>query len=481
MKRLSFFLILIVAVNLNVQVAQDVAASAALKWFSQISGEITTPEQISKAQSFHHNNQTLFYSFSFKDGGFVLVSADKRTKPILGYSTTNDFISSNTGNAVELNSLPSSPVKELLTEYAEQINTIKLNKNITEHGEWDRITKGGTSVVHNSNDVEPLTDALWGQGYPYNIYCPLLSSGQRTVAHCGATAMAILLRHYKFPSHGLSSVSYSWQGQTLAADFSAATYDYDKMPTSLTNATEEEIHQVAQLSYHCGLAQYVNYGIPYSYSQYDWWNSIPDAFELYFGYERPLVKYKQAYSAADWEQLLINELSEGCPIFYWSDGSGGHFWVLDGYQEPGYFHMNWGWNGAGNGYFTLDNLVIGSIAFTSTQAAFINLRPNLSVSSVSDEQILPEDFQLKQNYPNPFNPTTTINYTIPSVGTRHVVSTKLTVTNLLGQVISTLVDKDQTPGIYNATFNASSFPSGVYFYTLVAGNFVQTKKLVLLK
>ena len=89
---------------------------------------------------------------------------------------------------------------------------------------------------------------------------------------------------------------------------------------------------------------------------------------------------------------------------------------------------------------------------------------------------VPSSFQLSQNYPNPFNPTTTINYQIS--GTGKVV---LKVFDILGREVATLVNETKEEGSYKATFNASTLSSGVYFYTLKAGNFISTKKMMYLK
>lgn len=86
------------------------------------------------------------------------------------------------------------------------------------------------------------------------------------------------------------------------------------------------------------------------------------------------------------------------------------------------------------------------------------------------------DFSLKQNYPNPFNPSTTIEYTVP-VNT-HVT---LKIYDILGKEVGTLVDRDQNSGSYIVIWNASNLSSGVYFYKLVAGNNVQTKRMLLSK
>jgi hypothetical protein len=98
------------------------------------------------------------------------------------------------------------------------------------------------------------------------------------------------------------------------------------------------------------------------------------------------------------------------------------------------------------------------------------------VVSVHSEENIPMSFALDQNFPNPFNPTTTIRYSIPA---RSFVILK--VFNSLGQQVATLVDQEQSVGVYSIQWQASDLPSGVYFYNLQANDFVETKKLVLLK
>lgn len=85
-------------------------------------------------------------------------------------------------------------------------------------------------------------------------------------------------------------------------------------------------------------------------------------------------------------------------------------------------------------------------------------------------------YHLSQNYPNPFNPTTTIQYYVPERST-----IKLVVYNTIGQEVAVLADGEKEPGSYSFDFNASELPSGIYFYRLQAGSFIQTKKMVLLK
>jgi Secretion system C-terminal sorting domain len=89
---------------------------------------------------------------------------------------------------------------------------------------------------------------------------------------------------------------------------------------------------------------------------------------------------------------------------------------------------------------------------------------------------LPKEFSLYQNYPNPFNPSTTIQFALPKES-----FTKLEIFNALGQKVSTLVSESLSPGIYKYKWDAGGYSSGVYFYRITTGNFVQTKKLLLTK
>jgi hypothetical protein len=93
----------------------------------------------------------------------------------------------------------------------------------------------------------------------------------------------------------------------------------------------------------------------------------------------------------------------------------------------------------------------------------------------------PSEFRLEQNYPNPFNPSSTIDFSIPLLGTGHTVSVQLKIYDLLGREVTKLVDEEKSPGNYEVKFNASGLPSGVYFYNLRAGDFVQTRKMLLVK
>src|SRR5690606_5372194 len=90
--------------------------------------------------------------------------------------------------------------------------------------------------------------------------------------------------------------------------------------------------------------------------------------------------------------------------------------------------------------------------------------------------VLPVQYSLEQNYPNPFNPVTSIKYAISD---KQFVQLKIF--DVIGNEVATLVDREQPAGNYEIVFDASGFSSGVYFYKITAGNFIETKKMVLLK
>jgi hypothetical protein len=112
-----------------------------------------------------------------------------------------------------------------------------------------------------------------------------------------------------------------------------------------------------------------------------------------------------------------------------------------------------------------------------------------TITEVGDnENETPNSFVLNQNYPNPFNPTTVISYSIPNLIEKSFsnagmqsVNVTLTIYNTLGQKVATLVNEVQTPGNYKVKFEVSDLPSGIYFYTLRAGEYVATKKMILMK
>ena len=154
---------------------------------------------------------------------------------------------------------------------------------------------------------------------------------------------------------------------------------------------------------------------------------------------------------------------------------GGQYAYKFGMDYPGASNVNSGveWMdnempfGVNHAFFLVDGPGIVMNNFFGTQ---------LPVSVEKLEDLLPAQYELEQNYPNPFNPSTKIRFTIPEAG---LVSMK--VYNLLGQEVAILVNEEQAVGVYEVTFDATQLPSGIYFYSINAGDFSATKKMILLK
>ncbi|RJP67687.1 MAG: T9SS C-terminal target domain-containing protein [Ignavibacteriales bacterium] len=130
---------------------------------------------------------------------------------------------------------------------------------------------------------------------------------------------------------------------------------------------------------------------------------------------------------------------------------------------------------------------IGPIVFEVTdefRIGFITNEINFYYSSttgVEDEENLLTTFKLYQNYPNPFNPTTKIKYSVPSNVNHQTSNISLKVYDALGRKVATLVNEEKPAGEYEVQFDGSGLTSGIYFYQLKAGDYVETKKLILIK
>jgi hypothetical protein len=130
------------------------------------------------------------------------------------------------------------------------------------------------------------------------------------------------------------------------------------------------------------------------------------------------------------------------------------------------------YNGPSNICFNRKNNIIAVPNFNSNELQLVQIDPTLVIKGNSEYKI----FKLQQNYPNPFNPTTVISYQLPVSG-----NAAIKVYDILGNEIETLVDEYKPAGKYEVEFNESKLANGIYFYQLQAGNFIQTKKMVLIK
>jgi hypothetical protein len=131
-----------------------------------------------------------------------------------------------------------------------------------------------------------------------------------------------------------------------------------------------------------------------------------------------------------------------------------------------------------DGFFDVSATFVGAFGATDWTAGWADFTPTGYVTSVEESQLssLPADFSLSQNYPNPFNPSTKIIYTVANAS-----QVKLTITNILGQTVETLVNDFKSAGTYEINFIAENLTSGLYIYTLETGSTSISKKMTLLK
>ncbi len=149
-----------------------------------------------------------------------------------------------------------------------------------------------------------------------------------------------------------------------------------------------------------------------------------------------------------------------------------------------FYSINYGnnWTNINNG---LSNVQIHSLAINSSNIIFAGSHGDgvfqlkffeTDITFEIDSGIMPGRYALTQNYPNPFNPSTKINFSLPRVS-----CVNLSVYNLLGQKVETLIKKEMVAGNYNVTWDGIDVASGIYFYRLESNGFVETKKMLLLK
>ena len=353
---LSVILMTLCFFSFGKHVEQNDAQKVANNFYESIIGKGGSSQELLPDYSKQplYNN---FYIFK-NDEGFVIVSADDRTIPILAYSTENTFESENIPeNLAYWLSGYEQAIQAIIDEQAEPSEEIVR--------QWQEMLEGNLPQ-HKDVVIPELLSTKWDQDEPYNNLCP---SG--TVTGCVATAMAQIMKYWENPVHGTGSHSYYHPTYgTLSANFGNTTYDWDNMPATVTVASPEaEQLAVATLMFHCGVSVNMMYGTSAS-SAYS--EDVPYALESYFGYTTSGIQYKSNYSNSGWISLLKNELDAYRPIYYCGSGIyGGHAFVCDGYDSDNKFHFNWGWSGNANGYYAIGNLNPISFIFNSNNAAIL--------------------------------------------------------------------------------------------------------------
>jgi hypothetical protein len=381
-KFFSLSLLFIIGIVLSVSAAQVDLKKAQLVaknfYYEHINQKQATPYQsitVNDQYTVKVNNQPVYYTISLNNSGFVIVSADDAVTPVLGYSLSG---------SVSQDNQPENFVA-WMEHYRDQIVYVRQNELQPDAAittAWNHLLSNDAStltVYRGTTDVAPLLiNQNWDQAFPYNAMCPADPAGPdgHCVTGCTATAMAQIMCYWRFPTQGqgyhciFPTPSYGAQ----CADFVNTTYDWN----GTASQPSKECNLAALISWHAGIAVDMEYG-PDASSSY--MSKVAPAYINYFRYANTAqIATKTSYSASQWASLMRGDIDLGQPVQYSgnSTASGGHTWVCDGYQGTDYFHMNWGWSGAYNGYFTLTSLNPGGENFNSNQQACVHIKPNSS-------------------------------------------------------------------------------------------------------
>ncbi|MBE0641029.1 MAG: C10 family peptidase, partial [Bacteroidales bacterium] len=320
--------------------------------------------------------QPTYYIVNYPaEGGWVIVSGQDFTYPVLAYGTESCFEL----DSALVNPAAKSRLNRYHTEISEGINTSnKADKTIA--AMWKTALSSTAVPAYTKSASGPLCTTIWDQDCNDNNSCPAMAGGPcgHALTGCVATAMGQVMKYYNYPARGTGSHSYTHSSLgTISASF-VYSFDWDNMPDNLTVTTTD----VDELLFRCGVSVDMDYGTGSSNAYtYD----SEDAFEDYFYYNTSMAKKnRSSYTTANWKTLMRNEIVAGRPVLYRGcdvGGGGCHAWVLDGYDDSYlgtgvlYFHQNWGWGGSSNGWFLINDLTPGGYDFNDDEYAMTGIVP----------------------------------------------------------------------------------------------------------
>lgn len=354
-------------------ITQSQAQALAAKYVSVGNG--SKQQTFSAARKSGQQDAPSFYAFNDSKGkGFVLIAGDDCVNPVLGYSPSGKIDTDNLPPALEA----------WLQDVSSYINSKRENGNGMAMTASDAEQGSTPSVV-----VAPLIKTKWYQMAPYNDMVPTIG-GKRCPTGCVATAMAQVMKYYKWPMKGTNSIKYDtpdYDQKTCDVDFSQSVYDWDNMldvygtrsePDNFT-CSEANRKAVAQLMRDAGAAVHMLYGTEGSGANAP---EIVSAATYYLGYDAQFY-HKNDYTMKQWLSLIKGTLDDGCPLVYCGDtkmlpmvGTRSHCFVVDGYDTNNYLHVNWGWAGDCDGYYSFYKFGANAASYFSENMDFVKMTPN---------------------------------------------------------------------------------------------------------
>lgn len=306
-------------------------------------------------------------------GGFIIASADDEALPLLGYTDEGSFI---------YNEMPDN-MRYFLDEYANEIEALRDGRMV------DDANQRLSSLTFN--EVKPLLGSIaWDQKAPFNDRCPVLSGTQRCATGCVATATGQIMYYHKYPIAGTGAHSYDDNGTTRYDAFTDVI-DWESMLPYYNDASSQAAKDaVSTLMWKLGVASEMKYGSTSSATSH---NMLVGLVE-YFKYDRGVIDYERArHPLGEWKQMLYDELAAGRPINYggMTGTDSGHQFVLDGNDADGLFHINWGWAGRGNGYYSITALLPTTRGTGAGTGGGYNYKQSAMIGLQPDRGSLPAD------------------------------------------------------------------------------------------
>lgn len=339
-----------------------------------------TYDAVKSVEPFSVDERPAFYVVNLTPQGWMLIAADNKVSPVLAYSHQGQFVTRDFPVSLEL----------WLNNYARMVFYISETKELPEHPNWNEQPLRAPSAV-TDDAVEPLIKVKFNQSSPWNKYCPSDNNG-RAVVGCVAVAMAQAMTVHKYPERPTGSFSYSCPPYgNLFINYSAEpAYNWD-MIIAGTDGKDAS----AKLLYHCGVSVEMEYSPSGSGTQT---GKITGALKSFFYYPNSVKTYTRGSYTDDWESLIKNEIKHGRPVVYaGNDGTSnpGHAFNLDGYDGNNMYHINWGWGGANNGYYGINNIKDGQNDYTKGQQVITGIRP----PSIAPSDIFISNLSVPANQP----------------------------------------------------------------------------------
>lgn len=373
MKKILFLAALLMsAIQMTAAHVDAVAARAiAERYLSnlKVNGRQMAPTPSSEFMLAHtelssvNQSQAVYYIFNTNDR-FIIVSGDDRAREVLGWGD----------GRLDIDNIPCN-MALWLEGYKEQLEYLQAHPNLEVNNGPRRAPKS------TYESIAPLVTAMWDQGEPYNRECPLVN-GRRCVTGCGATSLAMILHHWKYPAELTESLPAFTTGGLYVEELPPTTFDWDNMLDVYRGGySTEQADAVAHLMRYVGQSERMGY-TPES-SGTGSFDILQTARRFSNNEEVQLVSKDgwwgdNGYSDEEWSAIIMEELLNERPILMcaytitWS----GHAFVIDGYDaDADAYHVNWGWSGSSNNYFVLNAFAGGGMTFNVGQQLIIGIEP----------------------------------------------------------------------------------------------------------